>query len=363
MLISLAQDESFAFENRDRAVNALVSLLETSLAPIAAPVLVNNLLNPSSRHHFWLAWRIIGKAEKEPDSPWPTVFLAIILFADREDDQRLNLWSAQVLSSRSQPSLRDMGLQALWDLTQSKHSHAWVYAARWLVEHGPRELAKKAREALFDAATSHERDRRLEATAELLAMGTIDPLGGPIQSVVSEAVLRELEEHGQRYGSRLHVSGPGTPKGNVDLELFADNPAAVIKLLHTFHGPSPYLRDGGDPNEEKKEMRHWNAMLLHGTRYWPEVLRCSIQAVNEGADPDRDGALGIMLFGASGSDLLDLLRKTVAMGNSGARTRHYLLEELTERGWRFRFRGRRIEVLRKGREEPGATTDESPVPT
>ena len=170
ILVSLAQDDSLAFENKDRAVNALVSLLETSLAPIAAPVLVNNLLNPSSHHHFWLAWRIIGKAEKEPDSPWPAVFLAIILFADREDDQRLKLWSAQVLSGHSQPSLRDMGLQALWDLTQSKSSHSWVYAARWLVEHGPSELAKKARKALFDSATSHDSDRRLEATAELLAM-------------------------------------------------------------------------------------------------------------------------------------------------------------------------------------------------
>lgn len=81
------------------------------------------------------------------------------------------------------------------------------------------------------------------------------------------------------------------------------------------------------------------------------------QAANEGADPDRDGALGIMLFAASGSDLLDLLRKTVKRGRSGARTRHYLLEELNERGWRFRFRGRQIEVLRQGRKEPRAAAD------
>ena len=39
-------------------------------------------------------------------------------------------------------------------------------------------------------------------------------------------------------------------------------------------------------------------------------------------------------------------------GVKGSKVRHYLLEELDERGWRFRIRGREIEVLRQGREEP-----------
>jgi len=346
-LISLAQKS-------EQAVIALVSLLETSLAPIAAPVLVSNLLNPSSRHHFWLAWRIIGKAEKEPNSPWSAVFLSVTLFADREDDQRLKLWSAQVLTKHSKSHLRDLGFLTLLEMTQSKDSHSWVYAARWLVEHGPPELANKARKALFDEATNQASDERRVVTAELLEMGAIDPLGNPIQNVVHESVLRELEEHGRKYGSRLHVSVPGVPEGNVDLELFADNPAAVIKLLHTFNGPSQYLRDRDDPNEEERKRRYWTATLLHGTRYWPEVLRYSIRAANESADPDRDGALSIVLFATAGSELFGLLRKTVERGQSAARTRHYLLEELNERGWRFRVRGRQIEVLWKGREEPRA---------
>ena len=83
-------------------------------------------------------------------------------------------------------------------------------------------------------------------------MGVVDPLGGPIRNEVHEAVVQKLKEYGRKYGSRLHVSVPGVPKGNVDLELFADNPAAVIKLLHTFNGPSPYLRDRDDPNEEER---------------------------------------------------------------------------------------------------------------
>ena len=182
-------------------------------------------------------------------------------------------------------------------------------------------------------------------------MGVVDPLGGPIRNEVHEAVVQELKEYGRKYGSRLHVSVPGVPKGNVDLELFADNPAAVIKLLHTFNGPSPYLRDRDDPNEEERRRRYWMAMLLQGTRYWTDVLRDFIQATSEGVDPDRDGALSIVLFAASGSELLELLRKTVEHGRSAARTRHDLLEELNERGCRFRFRGRQINVLRKGREE------------
>jgi len=234
------------------------------------------------------------------------------------------------------------------------YSRQTPYAARWLVEHGPIELAEKARKALFDEASNHESDRQMEATAELLAMKAIGPLGGSIEKEVREAVLRELEEYGQKYGSRLHVSAPSAPKENVDFELFSDNPAVVIKLLHTFRGPSPYLRDGDDPNEEEKRMRHWNATLLHGTRYWPEVFRASVQAVREHADPDRDGALGIVLFGASGSELVDLLQATITAGSLAARTRHYLLEELDERGWRFRFRGRRIEILCKGRDESRA---------
>ena len=357
MLVALAQGDSLTFEHSEKAVNGLVSLLGTSLAPIAAPLLVSHLLNPSSRHHFWLAWRIIGKAEREPDNPWSAVFLAITLTADREDDRRLKLWSGQVLAKHSQPNLRDLGLRSLLELAQAKKSHSWAHAARWLVEKGPAELAEKARAALLAEAISPESDERLVATAELLEMGAIDPDGGPIRNAVREAVLRELREHGEKYGSRLHVTAPGAPKGNVDLELFADNPAAVIKRLHTFGGPSFYLRDRDDPNEEKKRMRYSNAKLLQGTRYWPEVLRSSIQAVNEGADPDRDGALGIVLFAASGSALLDLLRKTIKLGPSAATTRHYLLEELYERGWRLRFRGRQVEVLRNGREEPHTLTE------
>lgn len=357
MLIAMAQGDSLTFENSEKAVNGLVSLLETSLAPIAAPLLVSHLLNPSSRHHFWLAWRIIGKAERKPDSPWSAVFLGIILFADREDDQRLRLWSAQVLSKHSQPHLRDLGLRTLLGLVQEKRLHSWVHAARWLAERGPVELAEKAREVLLAEASSHESDHQRIAIAELLEMGVVDSHGRPIQNVVREAVVRELEEHGQKYGSRLHVTAPGAPKGNVDLKLFADNPAGVIKLLHTFNGPSFYLRDRDDPNEEEKRMQHWNAKLLQGTRYWPEVLRSSVNAVNEGVDHDRDGALNIVLFGSSGSALVDLLRKTLTSGRSATRARHYLLEELYERGWRLRIRGRQIEVLRKGKEEASAMTD------
>lgn len=357
MLIAMAQADSLTFENSEKAVNGLVSLLDMSLAPIAAPLLVDHLLNSSLRHHFWLAWRIIGKSERAPDSPWSAVFLGIILFADREDDRRLKLWSAQVLSKHSQPDLRDLGLRTLFELMQEKKSHSWVHAARWLVEYGPVELADKAREALLTEASRHESDHQRVATAELLEMGVVDPQGGPIQDIVREAVLRELEEHGQKYGSRLHVTAPGAPKGNVDLELFADNPAAVIKLLHTFHGPSFYQRDRDDPNEEKKRMRHWNARLLRDTRYWPEVLRSSLQAINEAADrggPPDDDAMGIVLFGGGADDLLRLLRKTFERGHSNATMRHYLLEELYERDWRLRLRGRQIEVLHKGKEESSA---------
>ena len=93
------------------------------------------------------------------------------------------------------------------------------------------------------------------------------------------------------------------------------------------------------------------AMLLHGTRYWPDVLRNSIEATREALDPDHDGALGVVLFGASSSELLELLKKTVQRGHIAARTRHSLLEELDERGWRFGFRGRQIEILRRGQEK------------
>ena len=352
MLIALAQADSATFEISEKAVNGLVSLLETSLAPFAAPLLVSHLLNPSSRHHFWLAWRIIGKAEREPENLWSALFLGITLFADREDDRRLKLWSAQVLSKHSQPHLRDLGLRTLVELAQEKKCHSWVHAARWLVENGPAEMAEKARAALLAEAITPESNYQRVATAELLEMGAVGPDGGPINNAVREAVLRELAEHGQKYGSRLHVTAPGAPKGNVDLELFADNPAAVIKLLHTFNGPSFYLRDRDDPNEEKKRMRHWNAKLLQGTRYWPEVLACSRQAASECENPWLDDAFGIVVYAASGSELLGLLRKAFARGHRDTRTRQYLLEELNERGWRLRLRGRQVEVLHIGREEP-----------
>jgi ppGpp synthetase/RelA/SpoT-type nucleotidyltranferase len=357
IVLALAQDDALAFEHSEQAVRALVSLLKTSYGSVAASVLVHHLLNPSSQHHFWLAWRIIGAADGDAGSSLSAVLLTVILFADRDGDQRLRLWSAQVLASRTEPSLRELGMQTLWELTRCKESHTWVYAARWLVEHGPLELVKRARQALLDEASDQASDQRLAATAELLAMGTIGPLGEPIEATVREAVLRELEEHGRKYGSRLNLLAPGMPAGNVDRELFDDNPATVIKLLHTFNGPSPYIRERSDPNDEKKHMRHWNAVLLHGTRYWPEVYRQSFEAVDTGTDSDRGGALGIVLFGGSGSELLGLLRKTMSRGIKGSKTRHYLIEELDERGWCFRVHGRQIEVLRHGREERADAAD------
>ena len=122
----------------------------------------------------------------------------------------------------------------------------------------------------------------MEATAKLLAMGTVSPLGEPIEAAVREAVLRELAEHGQKYGARLHIAVPGAPGGNIDLELFEDNPAAVIKLLHTFHGPSPYQRHMDEPNEDEKRMRHWQAVLLRdsiGPKYSDGLLKSSTRVV------------------------------------------------------------------------------------
>ena len=256
-----------------------------------------------------------------------------------------------MLANRTEPPLRELGLRTLWELTRCKKSHAWVYAARWLVEHGPLELGKQARQTLLNEASNQVSDQRMEATAELLAMGTIGPIGEPIEAAVREAVLRELDDYGQKYGPRLNLTVPGAPTGNIDRELFHDNPATVIRLLHTFRGPSPYLRDRGDPNDEKERTQYWSAELLRGTRYWPEVYPQCFATVDAGIDCDRYGALGIVLFGGSSSELLVLLRKTMSRGTKGSMSRHYLLEELNERGWRFRFRGRQIEVLRQGRED------------
>jgi ppGpp synthetase/RelA/SpoT-type nucleotidyltranferase len=351
-LMAMAQSDSLSFEDSESAVKGMVSLLDTSLAPIAAPLLVEHLLNPASRHHFWLAWRIIGKADREPDNPWSAVFLGITLRADRENDRRLKLWSAQALSKHSEVELGSLGLRTLLAIVSEKQSHSWAHAARWLMENGPAELAEQARAALLTEASNIESGHRLVATAELLEMGAIAPDGGPIREIVRDVVRREIKEHGEKYGSRLHVTAPGAPKGNVDSELFADNPNAVIKLLHSFNGPSFYLRDRDDPIEEKKRMRHWKARLLHGTRFWPEVFRCSLQAVKDEAKPDDDGALGIVLYSASGDTLVELLQRSMRPGRSAAIMRGYLLDELYERGWRLRFRGRRVDVIRRGRDEP-----------
>lgn len=348
-ILACSQDEAIAYAERDHAVHALVSLLQTDHAPRVAPLLIDHVFNPSSQHHFWLAWRIIGKAEAAPASPWSAAFLALMLSADREHDQRLKLWAAQALSQHPDLYARALGLSALWSLVQGKASHSWVHAARWLIEHEPAQAAENARAALISEASNVESDRRREALAELLEMGAIDPLGGPIHERVRDAVVRELEEYPQKYGPRLHVSAPGGPTGNADMELFTDNPAAVIKALHTFGGPSFYVRDRDDPNDEKEKTRHWNAQLLHGTRYWPEVLRLSFQSVAEGLNTDRDGALGIVLFAGTGDDLISIISQTLQRGGSSSkRVRHDVLEELDNRGWRLRFRRRSVEILRRG---------------
>jgi hypothetical protein len=87
VVLALAQDDGLAFEHRSRAVDALVLLLRTSHASVATALLVDHLLNPSSNQNFWLAWRVIGEAEKDPSSAWSAPLLTVILFADREDDR------------------------------------------------------------------------------------------------------------------------------------------------------------------------------------------------------------------------------------------------------------------------------------
>src|SRR5437763_10682517 len=103
-----------------------------------------------------------SRLRRTSTNPWSAAFLSLILFADRENDQRLKLWSAQALSQHPDTHARELGVAALWNLVQFKESHSWTHAARWLVEHGPAQAADKAREALISEAGTLDSDRRME---------------------------------------------------------------------------------------------------------------------------------------------------------------------------------------------------------
>jgi hypothetical protein len=185
-------------------------------------------------------------------------------------------------------------------------------------------------------------------------MGAISPLGEPIQDAIHQAVLHELREHGEQYGTRLHVSVPGIAEKDMDMILFQENPAAVIKVLHTFRGPKMYRRKGRHGDGMEKD-RHWKGRLLVGTRFWPKVLATAVDCLKtSGAKPEEE--LGIAVFGATGSDLVAILQITflTTRGRERMWRLREILYELNQRGWRLRLHGRQIEVLRKGQEEPRA---------
>jgi hypothetical protein len=79
-----------------------------------------------------------------------------------------------------------------------------------------------------------------------------------------------------------------------------------------------------------------------------------MQAVRNGEIPTENGALPIVLVAATGTELLILLQRSL---ETVEYTRDHYIEELYERGWRLRLRGRQIEVLRRGQEEPRADAD------
>lgn len=336
------------------AAKIFASLLDNSFAPIVAPVFATHLLHPNSNSQHAFSHAIIDKAAESPTNKWLDCLLAIVLSNEYEHSDDVRRWAAEVMAQRSDPHLRDLGLNTLLKISENKKSHCWAYAARWLVENAADPFCKQARELLFAEATNLESDHRRTAVAELLDMGEISPLGKPIQEAVHQAVLHELREYGEEDGTRLHVSVPGIAEKDMDMILFRENPAAVIKALHTFGGPKMYHRKGRHRDEMEKD-RHWKGRLLVGTSFWPKVLSTAIDGLKTGG-AKQEGELGIAVFGASGSDLVEILQITflTTRGHERIWPLRELLYELHRRGWRLRLHGRQIEVLRKGQEEPRA---------
>jgi hypothetical protein len=98
--------------------------------------------------------------------------------------------------------------------------------------------------------------------------------------------------------------------------------------------------------------------LLFGTSFWPQAESDVLAAIRsqEGPKCAWFGINGIT-FGSASSVLLDLSRFLLENGIYEWRPYRRTLRELDKRGWRLRLRGRKIEVLRRGQEEPRADAD------
>ena len=347
------------YDEVGEVIRVLASLVESPDAPRIGPVLMEQLLFLRSKYSHIVACAIIDTADRsETVSPseWMVCLLSAVLVVKFEHGDNYRRWAAEILAKWDNHNLRQLGLHTLRQMARDQTSHEWVYAARWLVENGPESLAEEGRSILFDVASS-ENCRHKEAVAELLDMGLISPLGDPIREILHARVREELNEHGGKYGPRLHVKIPGVSDSDVDRVLLDENPAAVIKALHTFNGPKMYDRRSRHRDEMEKD-RGWKGRLISGTRFWPVMLSEAVARLKNGTDAEG-GDLGLALFGASGSDLVEILRREYP-----ARTRkerdyrlRELVWELNERGWRLCLRGRQIEVLRRGQEEPRNDAD------
>jgi hypothetical protein len=209
--------------------------------------------------------------------------------------------------------------------------------------------------------------RQGEAIAELLKMRLISPLGEPIQDIVHQAVVSGIERYHRACGkdySLFNVAVHGVEKWELDRLLLKENPAAVMPVVIRMWGSNMEPHGGEMSRRNPDRMPHDNAdwsktgRVLLGTRFWNDALKAAIGSVIESSKRNHSDLL-LVAFGAKGSELVGILERVFARKRGDNQSRHIsvLAQALDKRGWRLRLRGRQIEVLRRGQEEPRADAD------
>lgn len=353
-----AQDCSAEEWVRSSAIHTLINLLGREHEMRASAFLIEALFNPSSfhfRHGYGntFATDIVIATERKPSDFG--MALTLLILRRFGNDERLRRYCGEALAVASEPWIRRIGLDVLRKLmcgieTDGCNDPAHlegINAAKSLAKLGGEEEKSQAAEFLWQLTALPVRDGYNQhfAIEALLEIGT--PYGQQMHEVFVRCNDCETieprrmaymgamaREHGDHEFVRLI-----TPR----LEWLVE----MAKPSHTSKEPGPFDRDIA-------------ARCLFGTEHWKSIEESAFSRLYESVRVDSHAdwfAVDTVAFGARSSAIIALIPPLIQSGKMDFRPWHKLLRELDKRGWRFRLRGREIEVLRRGQEEPRADAD------
>jgi len=348
-----AQDWSAEEWVRSSAIHTLINLLGREQELKTSAFLVEALFNPVSfqyRHGYGntFASDIVVATERRPSDFGMALTLLILRTCAK--DMRLRRYCGEALAVASDPWIRRIGLDVLRELMCHIQKDGCNDADHLVGIDAAKSLAKLGGD-----------EDKTQATEFLWFLTDLPIKDGYNQYFAIEALL----EMGIPYGQRMHEVFVRC----ANCETAEPRRIAYMGAMARAHGDHEFVRlitprlewlvEVAKPNHTSKEPgpfdRDIAARGLFGTEHWKSIEESAFSRLYESVHEDSHAdwfAVDTVAFGAKSSAIIALIPELIRSGKMDFRPWHKLMRELDKRGWRLRLRGRQIEILRKGQEEP-----------